>query len=82
MSASSPETSELPVESNTDKLKNFVIKHKTTIALSAALAVSVTVNVIRKPMPKIADATWYALTHEDVTYLNRLLENDPDFTKF
>lgn len=78
----SPETTDINIESNTNKIKDFVVKHKTTLALSAALAVSVTLNVVRKPMPKIADANWYALTSDDVKYLNGLLENTPDFDKF
>jgi hypothetical protein len=67
----------------TKKVKRTFAKHKTTVVLGVALAASVTINVVRKPMPKIADANWYALTHEDTKYLNGLLEADQaDFDKF
>lgn len=71
------ETSDVPVESGINKLKRFVIKHKTTLILGTALAASVTLSLVRKPLlPPPSDANWYALTHEDVEYLNNLLEED------
>ena len=77
------ETPDAPVESRVDKLMSYANKHKTTIILGAALAASVTLNFVRNPLlPPLADANWYALTHEDVKYLNALLENSPDFNKF
>lgn len=64
------------------RVKRFFAKHKTEFILGAALAASVTLNVVRKPFPEIEDAKWYALTKDDTEYLNRLLENDQEFQKF
>lgn len=76
MSDQTPENATVAIEVDTNKIKQFFAKHKTTIILGTALAVSVAINVVRTPFPKIADANWYALSHDDVEYLNTLLEDD------
>lgn len=62
-------------EMRTNKLKKFVGKHKTSIALGAALAASLVAHALRPPM-RLADASAYYITDEDVEYINRLLEAD------
>ena len=50
MPDTTPENTDVIVEINPSQIKKFLTKHKTTIVLGAALAVSVTLNVVQKAM--------------------------------
>lgn len=57
-----------------DRMKKSLHKHKPSLILGAALAASLTMNVLLVRRPEHVCA--YDLNSDDVAYLNRLLEED------